>query len=149
MIQQFGNIGKSWFSGRGWGQQLFNFRVRRFTESPGPLHWIAFPLEILTKPSIHWIASPLFTEKPFFPLKSASSHPLPKNPLWIGRKRSRSSKDGSGLPKVSENPAEPLHGTNVTSTKADGESHGSAVNAGSMRTHLAVVFEGAMASEDC
>ena len=42
------------------------FRVRRFTESPGPLHWIAFPVEILTKLLIHWIASPLFTEKPFF-----------------------------------------------------------------------------------
>ena len=42
------------------------FRVRRFTESPGPLHWIAFPVEILTKPPIHWIACPLFTEKPFF-----------------------------------------------------------------------------------
>ena len=61
------------------------FRVRRFTESPGPLHWIAFPVEILTKPPIHWIASPLFTEKPrFFYWKSASSHPLPKNQLWRG-----------------------------------------------------------------
>ena len=59
------------------------FRVRRFAESPGPLHWIAFPVEILTKPPIHWIASPLFTEKPFFSLKSASSHPLPKNWLWV------------------------------------------------------------------
>ena len=58
------------------------FRIRRFTESPGPLHWIAFPLEILTNPPIHWIASPLFTENPFFSLKSASSHPLPKNRLW-------------------------------------------------------------------
>ena len=60
------------------------FRVRRFTESPGPLHWIAFPVEILTKPLIHWIASPLFTENPFFSLKSASSHPLPKNRLRNG-----------------------------------------------------------------
>ena len=42
------------------------FRVRRFTEWPGPLHWIAFPIEILTKPLIHWIPSPLFTENPFF-----------------------------------------------------------------------------------
>ena len=41
------------------------FRVRRFTESPEALHWIAFPVEILTKPLIHWIASPLFTENPF------------------------------------------------------------------------------------
>ena len=26
------------------------FRLRRFTEWPAPLHWIAFPVEILTKP---------------------------------------------------------------------------------------------------
>ena len=72
-------VPKSWFSGRGWGQQLSSiFRVRRFSEWPEPLHWIAFPVEIFTKPLIHWIASPLFTEKPFSPLKSASSHPLPK-----------------------------------------------------------------------
>ena len=58
------------------------FRVRRFTESPEPLHWIAFSVEILTKPPIHWIASPQFTENPFFSLKSASSHPLPKNRFW-------------------------------------------------------------------
>ena len=55
------------FGWRGWGQHNFSlFRVRRFTESPGPLHWIAFPVEILTKPLIHWIASTLFTEKNFF-----------------------------------------------------------------------------------
>ena len=40
------------------------FGVRRFSEGPGPLHWIAFPLEILT--IIHWIASLLFTEETFF-----------------------------------------------------------------------------------
>ena len=60
---------------RGWG--------RRFSEWPEPLHWIAFPVEILTKPLIHCIASPLCTENPFFSLKSASSHPLPKNRLWL------------------------------------------------------------------
>ena len=59
------------------------FRVRRFSEWPEPLHWIAFPVEILTKPLIHWIASPLFTENPFFSVKGASSHPLPKNLLWF------------------------------------------------------------------
>ena len=69
---------KSWFSGRGWGQQLSLFRVRRFTESPGPLHWIAFPVEILTKPLIHWIASPLFTENPFFHWKVFRRIPFPK-----------------------------------------------------------------------
>ena len=70
------------------------FRVRRFTEWPEPLHRIAFPVQILTKALIHWIASPLFTENPFFSLKSASSHPLQsksaliKRPYvgdWIGR----------------------------------------------------------------
>ena len=58
------------------------FTVRRFTESPGPLHCIAFPVEILTK-------NPTFTELPppfslktlFFALKSASLYPLPKNRL--------------------------------------------------------------------
>ena len=79
---------QSWFSGRGWGQQLFSFRVRRFTESPGPLRWTAFPVEILTKLLVHWIASPLFIEKPFFSLQSASSHPLPKNWLWHQAKTS-------------------------------------------------------------
>ena len=54
------------------------FRVWPFSESPEPLHWIAFPVKILTKPPIHWIAFPLFTENPFFSLKSASSHPLPQ-----------------------------------------------------------------------
>ena len=58
------------------------FRVRRFSEWPAPLHRIVFPVEILTKPLIHWVASPLSTENPFSSLKSASSHPLPKNRLW-------------------------------------------------------------------
>ena len=58
------------------------FRVRRFNEWPEPLHWIAFLVEIPTKPLIHWIASPLFTEEPFLSLRSASSRPLPKNRLW-------------------------------------------------------------------
>ena len=42
------------------------FRVRRFTEWPGPLHWIAFPVEILTKPLIHWIPPPFSLKTPFF-----------------------------------------------------------------------------------
>ena len=58
------------------------FRVRRFSEWPEPLHWIALSVEILTKTLIHWIASPLFTGNPFFSLKIASSHPLPKIRLW-------------------------------------------------------------------
>ena len=49
------------------GSDLSVFRVRRFSEWPEPLHWIAFPVEILTKPLIHWIASPFFSLKnPFF-----------------------------------------------------------------------------------
>ena len=42
------------------------FRVRRFTEWPGPLHWLAFPVEILTRPLIHWIPPPPFHWKPLF-----------------------------------------------------------------------------------
>ena len=65
-------------------EQLFSF------QSPA-VQWMArtsslncLPVEILTKPLIHWIASPLFTEKPFLcSLKSASSHPLHKKRLWI------------------------------------------------------------------
>ena len=42
------------------------FKVRQFTEWPGPLRWVAFPVvELLIKPLIHWIASPPFAEKPF------------------------------------------------------------------------------------
>ena len=69
-------------SGRGWGQQFSLFRVRRFTEGPGPLHWIAFPVEILTKPPIHWIASPLFTVVRYFrkPLRGPPTHGAPKPP---------------------------------------------------------------------
>ena len=57
------------------------FGVRRFTEWPGPLHWIAFPVEILTKRLIHWIPPPFSLKTPFFSLKSASSDPLTKNRL--------------------------------------------------------------------
>ena len=59
------------------------FRVRQFSEWPEPLHWIAFPVEnphqtphsLNCLPPFHW-------ETPYFSLKSASSHPLPKNWLW-------------------------------------------------------------------
>ena len=63
------------------GDEDSNFslsRVRRFTESPGPLHWIAFPVEILTKPPIHWIASPLSLKIPFFHWKVLRHIPFPK-----------------------------------------------------------------------
>ena len=58
------------------------FRVWWFSEGPEPLHWIAFPVEILTKPLIHWIASLLSLKNPCFSLQSAPSHPLPKTRLW-------------------------------------------------------------------
>ena len=58
------------------------FRVRRFTEWTGSLHWIAFPVEILTKPPIHWIAFPLFTETPlFFTEKCFVASPSQKSAL--------------------------------------------------------------------
>ena len=60
------------------------FRVRRFTESPGPLHWIALFVENLAKPPIHWIASPLFTEKPFFFASPSQKSAQTKNPnFWF------------------------------------------------------------------
>ena len=72
---------KSWFSGRGWGQQLFSFR------SPA-VHWMArtSSLNCLScrKPyqTLHSLnCLPPFHWNPFFSLKSASSHPLPKNRL--------------------------------------------------------------------
>ena len=51
----------------------------QFSESGGSVNGpnlfteLPFPVEILTKPLIHWIASPLCTENPFFSLRSASS----------------------------------------------------------------------------
>ena len=67
-------------SGSGWGQQFFSFH------SP-VVQWMArtSSLNCLSCRLIHWIASPLFTENPFFSLKSASSHPLPQNWLWFWR----------------------------------------------------------------
>ena len=77
------NSGQGWFSGRGWGQQLFTF------QSPA-VHWMArtsslnclscrnpyqTPHSLNCLPPLHW--------KTFFSLKSASSHPLPKNRLWV------------------------------------------------------------------
>ena len=86
-----------------------NFGVRRFTEWLGPLHWIAFPVEILTKRLIHWIPPPFSLKTPFFSLKSASSDPLPKNRLLAvllfvarkhqGHKNIKGKKDRDGNPK--------------------------------------------------
>ena len=54
------------------------FRVRRFSEWPEPLHWIAFPVNILTKPLIHWIASPFSLKTPFFHWEVLRRIPFPK-----------------------------------------------------------------------
>ena len=72
---------RSWFWGRGWAQQLISF------QSPA-VQWMAWTssLNCLSCRDPHQTphslnASPLFTEKPFFSLRSASSHPLPK--IWL------------------------------------------------------------------
>ena len=57
------------------------FRVRRFTEWPKPLHWIASPVEFLTKVSLHWIPCRDSVKRRFSSLISASSHPLPQTPF--------------------------------------------------------------------
>ena len=78
-----GNLIQSSFSGTGWGQQLFSF------QSPA-VQWIARTSSLnclscrnphQTPRSLNCI--PQFTEKPFLSLKSASSHPLPRNRLWL------------------------------------------------------------------
>ena len=78
-------FGKSWFSGR------------RFTESPGPLPWIEFPVEILTNPPWFTELPPPFSLKtPFFhwkvlrriPSPNISSDKLvPRPPSFKGRKK--------------------------------------------------------------
>ena len=57
------------------------FRVQQFIEWPRPLHWNAFPVEVQTKPLIHWMPPPSHWKKTFsFSLKRALSHPLPN---WL------------------------------------------------------------------
>ena len=68
------------------GQQLFSFQSPAVHRMARTSSLNAFPVEILTKSPIHWIASSLFTENPFFSLKSSSSHPLiplPKIGSWV------------------------------------------------------------------
>ena len=67
--------------GRGWVQKNSNFRVRRFTEWPWPLHWIAFSVEFLTKAFIHWMPCPGSVKRRFSSLTSALLHPLPQTPF--------------------------------------------------------------------
>ena len=54
------------------------FRVRRLTEWPGHLHWIAFPAEILTKPSFTELPPPFSLKNPFFHWKVLRRIPFPK-----------------------------------------------------------------------
>ena len=74
-------IFKSWFSGRGWGQQLFSF------QSPA-VHWMSQTSSLnglscrnayQTPHSLNCLSP--FHWKALFSLKSASSHPLPQNRL--------------------------------------------------------------------
>ena len=73
---------RSWFSGRGWGQQLFTF------QSPA-VHWMAqtSSLNCLSCRNPYQAPHSLNClppfQTPFFSLKSASSHPLPQNRLWF------------------------------------------------------------------
>ena len=55
------------------------FGVRRLTEWPGPLHWIAFRVEILTKPPFHWIPPPFSLKSLFLHVKVLRRIPCPKS----------------------------------------------------------------------
>ena len=55
------------------------FRVRRFTESPGSLHWIAFPVEILIpNPPFTELRHPFSLKSPSFQWKVPRRIPFPK-----------------------------------------------------------------------
>ena len=69
---------KSWFSGRGEDNNFSLFRVRRFTEWPGPLHWIAFPVKILPNPPFTELPPPCSLKTPFFHWKVLRRIPSPK-----------------------------------------------------------------------
>ena len=77
------NVNQSRFSGRGWGQQLFSLQspAVQCMARTSLLNCLSCRNPYQTP--VHWIASPHFTEKLFFSLKSASPHPLPKNRLWV------------------------------------------------------------------
>ena len=54
------------------------FRVRRFSEWPEALHWIAFPVEILTTPDSLELPPPFSLKTPFFHWKVLRRIPFPK-----------------------------------------------------------------------
>ena len=73
---------KSRFSGRGWGQQLFSFQspAVQWMGRTSSLNCLSCRNPCQTPDSLNCL--PPFHWKTLFSLKSASSHPLPKNLLW-------------------------------------------------------------------
>ena len=73
---------KSGFLGRGWGQQLFSFQrpAVQWIARTSSLNCLSCRNPYQTPHSLNCL--PPFHWKPFFSLKSASSHLLPKNRLW-------------------------------------------------------------------
>ena len=74
---------KSWFSGRGGGQQLFNFQspVVQWMARTSSLNCLSCRNPYQTPHSLNFLP-PFHWKPPFLSLKGASSHPLPKNRLW-------------------------------------------------------------------
>ena len=84
----------SWDLGRGWARKISVFEVRRFTEWPKPLLWIAFLVgEFLTKAFIHWIGRSRTTPNlkarkavsvfwPPFPLYARAFFPVVRHFFW-------------------------------------------------------------------
>ena len=69
---------KSWFSGRGWGQQLFSFQspAVHWMARPSSLNWLSCRDPSQTPHSLN--ATPLCTENPFFHWKVLRRIPFPK-----------------------------------------------------------------------
>ena len=80
---------KSWFSGRGWGQQLFSFQspAVQWMARTSSLNCLSCRNPYQTPDSLNCL--PPFHWKALFSLKSASSHPHPKNRLWSWRPSAR------------------------------------------------------------
>ena len=78
-----GGATKSRFSGRGWGQQLFSFQspAVQWIAQTSSLNCLSCRNPYQTPDSLNCLP-PFSPKTPFFSLKSASSHPLPKNQLW-------------------------------------------------------------------
>ena len=87
---------KSRFSGRGWGQQLFSFQspAVQWMARTSSLNCLSCRNPYQTPDSLNCL--PPFHWKPLFSLKSASSHPLPKNRLWWQHRQERGFRMGLG-----------------------------------------------------